>query len=97
MPAKRNCRTYRNAAPAQEVPVLRVKLPAEEPIRRYPHPIPQSVSPSAAETVPILTGDTSAAMTQILEQLNLQSQLLVDLLSAINALTTATLAQANKV
>lgn len=100
MPAKRNCRTYRNTAPAQESPVLRVKLPAEEPIRRYPHPIPQA-APGAAETAPVLTGDASAtltpALTQALEQLNLQSQLLVDLLAAVNALTAATLAQANKV
>ena len=100
MPAKRNCRTYRNTASAQKPPVFQGNLLTEEPIRRYPHPIPQAVH--AAETAPVvLTGDASAAlaptMTQVLEQLELQSQLLVDLLAAINALTAATLAQANKV
>lgn len=93
MPAKRTCRTYRNSGPVRSaVPVV----PVEEPIHRYPHPIPQAV-PEAAETTPILTGDAFATLTQVLEQLNLQSQLLVDLLASINALTAATLAQANKV
>ena len=39
---------------------------------------------------------TPAAMTQVLEQLSCQSQLLVDLLGAVNSLTAALLAQSGR-
>lgn len=98
MPAKRNCRTYRNTVSSRSAePVLRAELFTEEPIHHYPHPIPQAVPAlPSLEAAPILTGEASAVLTQTLEQLNLQSQLLVDLLSAVNALTAAVLAQAGK-
>ena len=62
-------------------------LAAEEPIHRYSHPIPQAASCAAA---PVFepAGEVS---TQVLEQLACQSQLLVDLLGAVNSLTAALL------
>ncbi len=88
--ARRNSRTYQNAARAAEqvLAARRELLAEEEPMRRYPHPIapPASVCPAACP-------DASAAQTQILEQLSCQSQLLVDLLGAVNSLTAALLCQ----
>ena len=63
----------------------------EEPMRRYPHPIPMSSS-AAAET----SEDSSPSMTRVLEQLSCQSQLLVDLLGAVNSLTAALLTRDDK-
>lgn len=106
MMAKRYSRTYRSAAQAHaKVTAARQELlaaasaPAEEPMHRYSHPIPQasSVSIPAEAASPRARGeDTSAAMTQVLEQLSCQSQLLVDLLGAVNSLTAALLAQNGK-
>lgn len=54
----------------------------EEPMRRYPHPIPTDrVAGSAAEN--------TAAMEELLQRLACQNQLLVDLVEAVNALTAA--------
>ena len=96
MTARRNSRTYRPAAPLHPrvLAARRELLAEEEPIHRYPHPIPQprsaAVSPAAASE------PTSQAMTQVLEQLSCQSQLLVDLLGAVNALTATLLCQTEK-
>ena len=55
-----------------------------EPMRIYSNPI--VTTPAATE------GETSNAdLARVLEQLSCQSQLLVDLLAAVNALTAATL------
>ena len=66
-------------------------------MHRYPHPIPSVASAveTAVPTCPVQE-DTSAAMTQVLEQLSCQSQLLVDLLGAVNSLTAAVLCQNGK-
>lgn len=55
----------------------------EEPMRRYPHPIPTSVCQA---TVP---GDSSATLDLLAERVACQNQLLVDLVEAVNALTAA--------
>lgn len=112
MMARRYSRTYRSAAQAHaKVTAARQELlsassaapaptpvPApEEPMHRYSHSIP--LAAQAVETVtPVRSGgeDTSAAMTQVLEQLSCQSQLLVDLLGAVNSLTAAVLCQNGK-
>lgn len=81
--------TYRQAAQTAQSRVLaaqRELLAEEVPMRRYPHPIPTA----PAVTV---TAEDSPAQTQILEQLACQSQLLVDLLGAVNSLTAALLAR----
>lgn len=103
MMARRYSRTYRSAAQAHaKVVAARQELlntaPAgEEPMHRYPHPIPSVASAveTAVPTCPVQE-DTSAAMTQVLEQLSCQSQLLVDLLGAVNSLTAAVLCQNGK-
>lgn len=94
MTARRASRTYRPAALAhpRTVAVQRELLAEEEPMHRYPHPIPQ---PRPVVTCPV-DSETSQAMTQVLEQLACQSQLLVDLLGAVNALTAALLCQTSK-
>ncbi len=110
MMARRYSRTYRSAAQAhakvtaarQELLSASAAAPAptpvpEEPMHRYSHSIP--LAAQAVETVtPTRSGgeDSSAAMTQVLEQLSCQSQLLVDLLGAVNSLTAALLAQNGK-
>ena len=101
--AKQYSRTYRSAAQAhakvtaarQELLTQTASVPEEEPMHRYPHLIPQASSTPVTETAPACSweGDASAAMTQVLEQLSCQSQLLVDLLGAVNSLTAALLAQ----
>lgn len=61
------------SAPAQQ----------EEPMNRYPHPIPcpaDCPAPAGAE-----------ALDRVLEELACQNQLLLDLLSAVNGLTAAVL------
>lgn len=55
----------------------------EEPMRRYPHPIP--ACPCTAQTVE----DSSAVLVEISERLACQTQLLVDLAESVNALTAA--------
>ena len=105
MMARRYSRTYRSAAQAHaKVTAARQELlaapaaAAEEPMHRYSHPIPHSSPIPAAVTPPAapLPPDSPAAMTQILEQLSCQSQLLVDLLGAVNSLTAAVLCQNGK-
>lgn len=104
MMEKRFSRTYRSAAQAhakvtaarQELLAAASAAPREEPMHRYSHPIPPSApAPVPAPATP-LPADTPAAMTQILEQLSCQSQLLVDLLGAVNSLTAAVLCQKDK-
>ncbi len=106
MMVKRSSRTYRSAAQAHaKVQAAQQELLAsaaaaaarEEPMHRYSHSIPQPSSAPAAVIPPRApSGDTPAAMTQILEQLSCQSQLLVDLLGAVNSLTAAVLCQNGK-
>ena len=107
MMVKRSSRTYRSVAQAHaKVQAAQQELLAsaaaaaatrEEPMHRYSHSIPQP-SPAPATVIPprAPSGDTPAAMTQILEQLSCQSQLLVDLLGAVNSLTAAVLCQNGK-
>ncbi len=94
MMVRRNSHTYRTAALAHSkvMAAQRELTVEEEPMHRYPHVIPQdSPAPTAFSN-----GDASAAMTQALEQLSCQSQLLVDLLGAVNSLTAALLCQKDK-
>lgn len=106
--ARRINRTYRPAAvaaahtrviaarqellSAQQVP----PSPEEEPMHRYSHPIPRAVLQVPSVPAAGATGGDSATATQVLEQLSCQSQLLVDLLGAVNSLTAALLAQNGK-
>ena len=87
--ARPKSRTYQTVQEAQSrVAAARQALEAEEaPMRRYPHPLPQA-APRGAVPVFEPAGQVS---TQILEQLSCHSQLLVDLLGAVNALTAALL------
>lgn len=103
MMARRHSRTYRTAAQAQaKVAAARQELLAaalaagEEPMHRYPHPIPQSLPIPEETGARSAREDAQAAMTQVLEQLSCQSQLLVDLLGAVNSLTAALLARNGK-
>lgn len=106
MMARRYSRTYRSAAQAHaKVTAARQELlaeagvPREEPMHRYSHPIPTPARPSLREpAAPVLPDPEPgpAAMTQAREQLSCQSQLLVDLLGAVNSLTAAVLAQNGK-
>lgn len=97
--ARRNNRTYRTAAAAaahsKVVAARQAMLAEEEPMHRYPHPIPRSVSPAAPSPAAPAKLSTPA-MTQVLEQLSCQSQLLVDLLGAVNSLTASVLCQKGK-
>ena len=106
MMARRYSRTYRSAAQAHaKVTAARQELlaasaaAAEEPMHRYSHTIPPatSVTETAVPAGPSREElSTPAAMTQVLEQLSCQSQLLVDLLGAVNSLTAALLAQSGR-
>lgn len=104
MMVKRSDRTYRSAAQAhakvtaarQELLAASAQAPREEPMHRYSHPIPPSASVPLSTPAAPLSPETPAAMTQILEQLSCQSQLLVDLLGAVNSLTAAVLCQSGK-
>ena len=102
MHSRNSNRTYRTAAAAHaKVIAARQALTDElepcsgegEPMRRYPHPI---VQPGQAPSQLACSGELSPAMTQILEQLCYQNQLLVDLLAAVNGLAAATLARDGK-
>lgn len=55
-------------------------------MRRYVYPVPQPCPVCSVDTA-----DLPQAMTQVLEQLSCQNQLLVDLLGAVNSLTAALL------
>lgn len=106
MMARRYSRTYRSAAQAHaKVTAARQELlsasaaasTAEEPMHRYSHSIPLAAQTTEAAVPTCSRGeDPSAAMTQVLEQLSCQSQLLVDLLGAVNSLTAAVLCQNGK-
>ena len=80
MPTCRNSRTTSCSAGTQ---TPQQAVAQTEPMRIYSNPIP------TAATVETETGN--ADLVKILEQLSCQSQLLVDLLAAVNALTAATL------
>lgn len=84
---RRDSRTYQTAARAHArvMAAQREMEPEKEPMHRYVFPIPQP----APDNPP--ADDVSAAATQALEQLAYQSQLLVDLLGAVNSLTAALL------
>ena len=98
----RQCnRTYQTTAAAARAKVLAARqaladeletAPEEEPMRRFPHPI----APAAGACRPMPANGDSASTAQLLEQLCCQSQLLVDLLAAVNSLTAALLAQNNR-
>lgn len=104
MPTRRNCRPSKPAArPVAETH----DQPTMEAMRRWPHPIAYAPGAAPATTtapatapvptaVPTVGAADPAVTTQLLEQLELHSQLLVDLLAAVNGLTAATLAQGNK-
>lgn len=92
MPARRMIRTYHSPEAAHsKVMAAQEELDGRaEPMRRWPHPIPMAVS-----AVPVRSGETAATptMTQTLEKLQYQNQILTDLLGAVNALTAAVLCQ----
>ena len=92
---QRNCRTVRDSTRAQaEATAAAIiaqgcRLSArtartEEPMNRYIHPIPAPRAEGGCTVDP-------AVAERILETLCYQNQLLLDLLSAVNALTAATL------
>lgn len=95
MPANRNRNTYRAQSARSLTPCAAVSLQdltaEEEPMRRYPHPIPMccDASPAPAE-------ECSPCMNRVLEQLSCQNQLLMDLLGAVNSLTAALLSGRGK-
>lgn len=107
MPTRRTNSTYRTsqsacrrALAAQEE--LRTETQAQaaedEPMRRWPHPIPTSTtcfSCSRSSCCPCASEETSAALTQALEKLQYQSQVLTELLAAVNSLTAAVLCKKN--
>ena len=106
MPARRMNGTYRTSRSVhQRVLAAREELRAEaevqteaeaEPMRRWPHPIPTSAACSScpcSSCCPCGGGETSEILTQALEKLQYQSQVLTDLLAAVNALTAAVLVQ----
>lgn len=88
--AKQTQRTYRSSsaggAGGRSAAVRQTLPAAEEPMHHYPHTIPlsipEAVRPSTAQ---------AQFQTQVLEQLSCQSQLLVDILGAVNSLTAALL------
>jgi len=91
MPACGNRRPSQDLQRAQDkVRQARLALAAdqEEPMRRYVFPVARPMP----ERCP--SGEVSPTLTQILEQLQSQNQLLMDLLGAVNALTAAVLCRA---
>ena len=86
MPICRNSRTTSCAGSTQtQTLATQQTLSAEEePMRIYSNPIMTTPTPTDGE-------DANRDLTMILEQLSCQSQLLVDLLAAVNSLTAATL------
>lgn len=98
MPANRNRTTSRIQSVSTRSPSSCAALDAEaltaeadEPMRRYPHPIPM-----CCDSAPVTSEDCSPCMNRVLEQLSCQNQLLVDLLGAVNSLTAALLARSDK-
>lgn len=95
MPANRNRNTYRAQSARSLTPCAAISLQdlaaEEEPMRRYPHPIPM-----CCDSSPAPTEECSPCMNRVLEQLSCQNQLLMDLLGAVNALTAALLSGKNK-
>ena len=91
MPTCRNSRTTSCAGSAQtQTLAAQQTLSAEEePMRIYSNPIATTLAATEVET-------SNADLVRILEQLSCQSQLLVDLLAAVNALTAATLSLNNR-
>ncbi len=99
--ARRDAQTYRSVQRSREkVEAARRELEAqreletqreeerEEPIHRYTFAIPQAVPASC----PAAGGEeVSQALTRVLEKLQVQNQLLMDLLGAVNSLTAAML------
>ena len=88
------CRTNRatscaSAAQSQSLAARQTLSAEEEPMRIYSNPIMTTPTATAGET-------SNADLARILEQLSCQSQLLVDLLGAVNALTAATLSLSNR-
>ena len=104
MMAKQNSRTYRSTAAAAHAKVMAARAdlgsqttqttlePREEPMRRYPHPIPTACAACVTGGCGCGCGGGND-LTPILEQLQCQSQLLVDILGAVNSLTAAVLCQ----
>lgn len=86
---KRDNRTYQTALRAQAKIAAAQQALAEEPMHRYPHPIPMSSPCPEPDPDQTLQGQT---LTRILEELQGQSQLLVDLTEAVKGLTAALLA-----
>lgn len=64
-----------------------------EPMRRWPHPIPTSTSTCSACCACGGDAELMETLTQALEKLQYQSQVLTDLLAAVNSLTAAVLCQ----
>ena len=96
MPKRDNRNTYQAALRAQaKVAAARQELnmvrqgPAEEPMHRYPHPNPL---PCACPCPDRELDRQCRCLTQVLEELQTQSQLLVGLTEAVNGLTAALLA-----
>ena len=93
MPANRNRNTYRAQSARSLTPCAAVSLQdltaEEEPMRRYPHPIPL---PCACPCPDREQDRQCRCLTQVLEELQTQSQLLVGLTEAVNGLTAALLA-----
>ena len=86
MPTCRNSRTTSCAGSAQtQTLAAQQTLSAEEePMRIYSNPIMTTPTATAGEA-------SNTDLARILEQLSCQSQLMVDLLAAVNSLTAATL------
>ena len=88
------CRTNRTtscagSAQTQTLAAQQTLSAEEEPMRIYSNPI--MTTPAATEREA-----SNGNLAMILEQLSCQSQLLVDLLGAVNALTAATLSLSNR-
>lgn len=96
MPRRDNQNTYQTALRAQaKIHAARQELgtprqtPAKEPMRRYSHPIPM---PCTCPCPDREQDRQCRCLTQVLEELQAQSQLLVGLTEAVNGLTAALLA-----
>lgn len=84
MPMRRTART----CPAQETESISTETAAAmetEPMRCWPHPI---VAVPSGGTCPTRNNED---LSQVLERLDCQNQLLCDLLGAVNSLTAALL------
>lgn len=105
MPAKRMTGTYRTLQSAQQrVLAAREELRTQaatsaesEPMRRWPHTIPMAETACSACSGCCSCADeeTAAILTQALEKLQYQNQVLTDLLAAVNSLTASVLCLKN--